>query len=82
MRVSEFDFDLPEHLIALHPAEPRDSARLLVVDPVKGLSDRHIPDLKALLPPAEAWIRQKTGRDLLRETVESVPGVGALLAGR
>lgn len=39
-------------------------------------------DLKALLPPAEAWIRQKTGRDLLREAVRSVPGVGALLSGR
>lgn len=39
-------------------------------------------DLKALLPVAEAWIREKTGRDLLREAVVSVPGVGALLAGR
>ncbi|MFN4211590.1 MAG: S-adenosylmethionine:tRNA ribosyltransferase-isomerase, partial [Devosia sp.] len=38
MRVSDFDFHLPENLIALHPAEPRDSARLLVVDPVGGLS--------------------------------------------
>lgn len=31
MRVSDFDFDLPEDLIALRPAAPRDSARLLVV---------------------------------------------------
>jgi S-adenosylmethionine:tRNA ribosyltransferase-isomerase len=31
LRVSDFDFDLPEDLIALRPAAPRDSARLLVV---------------------------------------------------
>jgi len=39
-------------------------------------------DLKALLPVAEAWVRERTGRDLLREAVASVPGVGALLQGR
>jgi S-adenosylmethionine:tRNA ribosyltransferase-isomerase len=33
MRVDLFDFDLPDERIALRPAEPRDSARLLVVDP-------------------------------------------------
>ena len=31
MRVSEFDFELPPELIALRPASPRDSARLLVI---------------------------------------------------
>ncbi|MCE9523349.1 MAG: tRNA preQ1(34) S-adenosylmethionine ribosyltransferase-isomerase QueA [Alphaproteobacteria bacterium] len=31
MRVAEFDFSLPEELIALRPASPRDSARLLIV---------------------------------------------------
>ncbi|MGO8019920.1 S-adenosylmethionine:tRNA ribosyltransferase-isomerase, partial [Rhizobium leguminosarum] len=30
MRVDLFDFDLPDEHIALRPAEPRDSARLLV----------------------------------------------------
>ncbi len=33
MKLSDFDFDLPEELIALRPARPRDSARLLVVRP-------------------------------------------------
>ena len=33
MRVDDFDFDLPEELIALRPASPRDASRLLVVDP-------------------------------------------------
>ena len=60
MRVSEFDFELPESLIALHPAEPRDSARLLVVNPANGLSDRHIPDLKTLLRPGDVLVVNDT----------------------
>ncbi|MEL7201227.1 MAG: S-adenosylmethionine:tRNA ribosyltransferase-isomerase, partial [Pseudomonadota bacterium] len=41
MRVDQFDFDLPEARIALEPANPRDSARLLHV---RGMAcaDRHI----------------------------------------
>lgn len=39
-------------------------------------------DLKALLPIAMTFVRERTGRDLLREVVESLPGVGTLLAGR
>src|SRR5215217_5862023 len=60
MLVSDFDFDLPEKLIALHPAEPRDSARLLVVDPEVGLSDRHIPDLLWLLKPGDVLVVNDT----------------------
>ena len=60
MRVSEFDFHLPDNLIALHPAEPRDSARLLVVKPGKPLADRHIPDLKTLLRPGDVLVVNDT----------------------
>lgn len=60
MRVSDFDFDLPEKLIALHPAEPRDSARLLVVDPKTGLADRHVPDLLWLLKPSDVLVVNDT----------------------
>jgi len=60
MRVSDFDFDLPEKLIALHPAEPRDSARLLVVDPRHGLADRHIPDLLWLLKKGDVLVVNDT----------------------
>lgn len=35
--------------------------------------------LKKLLPVAEDWVREKTGRDLLREVFMSVPGVGGFL---
>lgn len=60
MRVTDFDFELPEKLIALHPAEPRDSARLLVVDPDNGLSDRHIPDLLTLLDTGDVLVVNDT----------------------
>ena len=43
MRVDDFDFYLPEELIALRPARPRDAARLLVVrGPEGALEDRLI----------------------------------------
>ncbi|MHA6692555.1 tRNA preQ1(34) S-adenosylmethionine ribosyltransferase-isomerase QueA [Devosia sp. A449] len=60
MLVSDFDFDLPEQLIALHPAEPRDSARLLLVDPVNGLADHHIPDLLWLLKDGDVLVVNDT----------------------
>ncbi|MDV3250745.1 tRNA preQ1(34) S-adenosylmethionine ribosyltransferase-isomerase QueA [Devosia sp. BK] len=60
MRVSEFDFDLPETLIALHPAEPRDSARLLLVRPGEKLEDRHIPDLLDILQPGDVLVVNDT----------------------
>jgi S-adenosylmethionine:tRNA ribosyltransferase-isomerase len=47
MRVDAFDFELPKHLIADHPARPRDAARLLAVGPA--LDDRVIGDLPSLL---------------------------------
>ena len=43
MDVALFDFDLPEASIALRPAEPRDAARMLVVQPGAPLRDRHVP---------------------------------------
>ena len=60
MRVSEFDFDLPEELIALHPAEPRDSARLLVVRPGEPPLDAHVTDLLTLLRPGDVLVVNDT----------------------
>lgn len=60
MRVTEFDFELPENLIALHPAEPRDSARLLVVRPGQTLEDGHVPDLLTLLRPGDVLVVNDT----------------------
>ncbi|MCS6760909.1 MAG: tRNA preQ1(34) S-adenosylmethionine ribosyltransferase-isomerase QueA [Candidatus Devosia symbiotica] len=60
MLVSDFNFALPEELIALHPVEPRDSARLLLVDPANGLNDLHIPDLLTLLRNGDVLVVNDT----------------------
>ena len=61
MRVDLFDFDLPEERIALRPASPRDSARLLVVDPsASPLADRHVGDLLDYLRPGDALVFNDT----------------------
>src|SRR5690606_16381175 len=54
--VEEFDFDLPEDRIALRPARPRESARLLVVRPGAQLDDRHVRDLPSLLRPGDLLV--------------------------
>ena len=59
MKTADFDFDLPEDRIALRPAEPRDSARLLVVqDGV--LDDRVIRDLPGFLRAGDALVFNDT----------------------
>ncbi|NBB51569.1 tRNA preQ1(34) S-adenosylmethionine ribosyltransferase-isomerase QueA [Rhizobium sp. CRIBSB] len=59
MKTADFDFDLPEDCIALRPAEPRDSARLLIVRP-DGLDDRIIRDLPEFLRPGDALVFNDT----------------------
>ncbi len=62
MRVEDFDYDLPEELIALRPANPRDAARLLVVDPASPspFADRAVIDLPELLQPGDALVFNDT----------------------
>ena len=46
MKKSDFYFDLPEHLIAQHPLEKRDSSRLLVLDRKSGqVEHKHFTDV-------------------------------------
>lgn len=59
MKVDLFDFDLPEERIALRPAEPRESARLLEVAPA-GLGDHIIADLPSLLRPGDLLVVNDT----------------------
>jgi len=59
MKTADFDFDLPEDRIALRPAEPRDSARLLVVRD-GGLQDRLVRDLPDFLRPGDALVFNDT----------------------
>jgi S-adenosylmethionine:tRNA ribosyltransferase-isomerase len=58
MKVSEFDFDLPPHLIADRPAVPRDSARLLEV--ADTLHDHTVCDLPNLLRPGDLLVFNDT----------------------
>ncbi len=62
MRLDAFDFDLPEDRIALRPASPRETARLLTVDPAApaSLGDRHIADLPELLAPGDVVVFNDT----------------------
>ncbi|MBM3609417.1 MAG: tRNA preQ1(34) S-adenosylmethionine ribosyltransferase-isomerase QueA, partial [Alphaproteobacteria bacterium] len=62
MRVDLFDFELPPELIALRPAEPRDSARMLCVDHgvESAMRDLTIRDLPQLLQPGDVVIVNDT----------------------
>jgi S-adenosylmethionine:tRNA ribosyltransferase-isomerase len=62
MRTADFDFELPPDRIALRPASPRDSARLLVVRPgaAAPLEDRVVRDLPDLLRPGDQLVVNDT----------------------
>ncbi len=59
MKLSDFDFRLPEDLIATRPAQPRSSARLLVADR-DGISDQHVFDLPNWLRPGDRLVLNDT----------------------
>jgi len=63
MKVDLFDFDLPAELIAQHPVEPRDAARML--DLTGGgqagrMTDRIVSDLPGLLRPDDVMVVNDT----------------------
>ncbi|HLG81482.1 MAG TPA: tRNA preQ1(34) S-adenosylmethionine ribosyltransferase-isomerase QueA [Bradyrhizobium sp.] len=60
MRTDLFDFDLPPENIALRPASPRDSARLLVVEAGGGLRDQIVSDLPDWLRPGDQLVVNDT----------------------
>src|SRR6516165_5692379 len=60
MRLDDFDFELPRRLIADHPCEPRDAARLLVIPASGPLQDQRISDLPALLRPGDLLVFNDT----------------------
>jgi len=76
MRTDLFDFELPPERIALRPASPRDSARMLIVEPGAALRDRRVVDLPQLLRPGDQLVvndtkvisAQLNGRRIGRET--------------
>src|ERR1700685_3968705 len=96
MRTDEFDFALPEDRIALRPATPRDSARLLVVRPGSPVEreDRVIGDLPSLLRTGDALVVNDTkvmpanlhgrrlGRDVGGDANDREPAIAATLTKR
>ena len=59
MKLSDFDFDLPEALIATRPVTPRAAARLLVVQG-DTMADRHVRDLVEVFRPGDRLILNNT----------------------
>jgi S-adenosylmethionine:tRNA ribosyltransferase-isomerase len=60
MRTDLFDFELPAANIALRPASPRDSARMLVVQPGAALEDNVVADLPQWLRPGDQLVVNDT----------------------
>src|SRR6202048_4049522 len=87
MRTDLFDFELPAASIALRPASPRDSARMLVVQGDGVLRDRTITDLPQWLDPGDQLVvndtkvisAQLNGRRIGRDTE---PKIAATLIKR
>lgn len=84
MRVDLFDFELPEDRIALRPASPRDSARLLHVAKGGALKDMTVRDLPDLLEPGDALVFNDTKvipaqLEGVRMRGEAIAAIGATL---
>ena len=61
MLVTDFDYELPQELIAQHPMEPRDHSRLLVVDKHTGeIHHKHFYDLVDYLRPGDVLVFNDT----------------------
>lgn len=61
MKTSDFDYDLPEELIAQEPAAERDGCRMLVMDRVTGaLEDRIFRDIVDYLQPGDLLVANET----------------------
>jgi len=61
MLVSDFDYKLPSELIAQKPAEPRESARLMILDRIKDtMEHRRVKDLPELFREGDVLVRNNT----------------------
>ena len=76
MNTTDFDFHLPEELIAQTPLEKRDASRLLVVNRETGeFSDQHFDSIIAQLEPGDALVMNNT-RVLPARLYGEKPGTG------
>lgn len=59
MNLSDFDFDLPENLIATRPARPRTAAKLLLAQGAR-ITDAHVHDLPQILRRGDRLVLNNT----------------------
>ena len=94
MRLDDFDYHLPDEVIAQHPVEPRDSARLLVDQGSADPLHRHVRELGSFLRegdllvvndtrviPARLRLRRHTGGAQGWPTSRPAPRSSAAAAG-
>ena len=61
MKLEDFDYDLPEELIAQHPADKRDNSRLLVLHKQTGVIEhKHFYDIIDYLKPGDVLVRNNS----------------------
>ena len=61
MKTSDFDYNLPEELIAQTPLKQRDASKLLVVDREnQTITDKHFYDIVDYLNPGDALVLNET----------------------
>ncbi|MBQ6728198.1 MAG: S-adenosylmethionine:tRNA ribosyltransferase-isomerase, partial [Clostridia bacterium] len=61
MKTTDFDYYLPENLIAQTPVEPRDASRLLVYDRTTDtVYHKHFSDIKSFLKKGDLLVRNNT----------------------
>jgi S-adenosylmethionine:tRNA ribosyltransferase-isomerase len=60
VKLSDFDYALPEELIAQRPVSPRDASRLLVLPPGEGVEHRAFAELPGLLAPGDLLVFNDT----------------------
>jgi S-adenosylmethionine:tRNA ribosyltransferase-isomerase len=87
MKTSDFDYHLPEELIAQNPAEPRDHSRLMVLRRAdERIAHHRFYELPEILDPGKSLLVINTTRVLAAKLVGSIPAIGpgkveALLLG-
>ena len=61
MKLSDFDFELPEELIAQHPTDKRDDSRLLVLHKKTGeIEHKHFYEIIDYLKPGDVLVRNNS----------------------
>ena len=77
MKISDFDYELPEEFIAQTPVEPRDASRLLVLDRRSGeIEHGHFSDLPRYLLPGDVLVLNETRVLRARLYARKLPGGG------